>query len=152
MARESEKLLMTRADAAKAALAATMAARDANAAREILERSLSELKILTDTVETLNYGLAVLSQRPAEQNSAAGADAARDIADLKVRVAELSKANSAAKKKKKKKRKKHRQALDKVTKRPGVRPGGVDGGRSIAATFFYSDRCAAPILTRNGTQ
>jgi hypothetical protein len=40
-------LLTTRADAAKAALAATVAARDANLAREILERALCDLPVLT---------------------------------------------------------------------------------------------------------
>jgi chromosome segregation ATPase len=43
MARETEKLLTTRADAAQAAMAATMAARDANGARQVLERALADL-------------------------------------------------------------------------------------------------------------
>jgi hypothetical protein len=67
MARETEKLLTTRADAAKAALAATVAARDANIAREILERGLADLTVLTDAVETVNHGLAALSQRLADR-------------------------------------------------------------------------------------
>lgn len=50
-------LLTTRADAAKAALAATVAARDANLAREILERALCDLPVLTGAVEMLNDGL-----------------------------------------------------------------------------------------------
>jgi hypothetical protein len=59
--RESAKLLTTRADAAKAALSAAMSARDANIAREILERSLYDLGFLTDAVEAVNQRLAAQS-------------------------------------------------------------------------------------------
>jgi hypothetical protein len=103
MAKETEKLLTTRADAAKAALAATMAARDANLAREILERALCDLPVLTGAVEMLNYGLAALSDRLTELREDDRGDLAREVADLRTRVVELEKSVAASKEKKKKK-------------------------------------------------
>jgi hypothetical protein len=87
MARETEKLLMARADAAKAAFAAIVAARDANIAREILERALSDLTVLTEGVETLNCALA------------AQGDLAGEVAELKRRVTALEKPVKSSKKK-----------------------------------------------------
>jgi uncharacterized protein YoxC len=66
MARESEKLLTTRADAAKAALSAAMSARDAQIAREIVQTTVQEIHDLSTAVETLNGGLASLSEKLAE--------------------------------------------------------------------------------------
>jgi hypothetical protein len=104
MAKETEKLLTTRADAAKAALAATIAARDANLAREILERALCDLPVLTGAVEMLNSGLAALSERLTElREDDRGGDLAREVADLRTRVVELEKSVTASKEKKKNK-------------------------------------------------
>jgi hypothetical protein len=104
MAKETEKLLTTRADAAKAALAATIAARDANLAREILERALCDLPVLTGAVEMLNSGLAALSERLTElREDDRGGDLAREVSDLRTRVVELEKSVTASKEKKKNK-------------------------------------------------
>jgi hypothetical protein len=99
MAKETEKLLTTRADAAKAALAATVAARDAHIAREIVERALCDLPVLTGAVEMLNSGLAALSERLTELPEDDRGDMAREIADLTRRVVELEKAVKTSKKK-----------------------------------------------------
>lgn len=60
MSRQSTELLAARADAANAALASAIAARDANAAREILGSALAEIHALADAVVTLNQGLGAL--------------------------------------------------------------------------------------------
>lgn len=78
---------MARTDASRAALAAIVAARDANIAREILERALSDLTVLTDGVETLNRAFA------------AQGDLAGEVAELKRRVTALEKAGKSSKKK-----------------------------------------------------
>ena len=89
MVRESEKLLLSRADAAKAALAASMAARDANGAREILERALSELPLLVGAVEALNEGLAAINERLSNMQSSK-AEVTAQVADLKSQVDDLA--------------------------------------------------------------
>jgi hypothetical protein len=87
MAWEPEKLLTTRADVTKAALAATVAARDANIAREILERSLADL-----AVEILNHGLAALNLKLAELQMDQEGNRAGEVADLKKQIDALKKA------------------------------------------------------------
>jgi hypothetical protein len=99
MAWESEELLTTRADVTRSALAATMAARDANIAREILQRALVDLSVLTDTVEILNRGLAGLSQKLAGFHMDEEGNLTAEIANLSTRVEALEKAVKRAKKK-----------------------------------------------------
>ena len=98
MPRESLKLATTRADAAKAALAASLAARDANAAREIMERSLEDLHTLANAVEALNQGLAMLGERLAELQKS---DVSAELAALTSRVDDLAKGAKKAQKGKK---------------------------------------------------
>jgi hypothetical protein len=98
MAEESERLLMTRADVTKAALAATLAARDANTAREILQRALADLSVLTDAVEILNHGLAALSRKLDGFHLDEEGKLAGEIADLTKRVEALEKAVKRSKK------------------------------------------------------
>jgi hypothetical protein len=98
MAWEPETLFATRADVTKAALAATMAARDANLAREVLERALADLPVLTDAVEILSHGLAALNQRPSGLQADEGGNLAKEVADLKKRVDALEKAVKRSKK------------------------------------------------------
>jgi hypothetical protein len=100
MAWEPEKLLTTRADVTKAALAATVAARDANLALEILKRSLADLSVLTDAVEILNHGLAALSLKLAGLQMDQEGNLAGEVADLKKQVDALKKAVKRLKKKK----------------------------------------------------
>jgi hypothetical protein len=100
MALESDELLTTRADVTKSALAATIAARDANIAREILQRALADLSVLTDTVEILNRGLAGLSQKLAGFQIDEQGNLGAEIADLTTRMDSLEKAVKRAKKKK----------------------------------------------------
>ena len=99
MAWELEELLTTRADVTKSALAATIAARDANIAREILQRALADLSVLTDTVEILNRGLAGLSQKLAGFQIDEQGNLAAEIGDLNTRMDALEKAVKRAKKK-----------------------------------------------------
>jgi hypothetical protein len=98
MSRETEEFVTTRADVTKAALAASMAARDANLARGILERSLTDLSVLTDAVEILNHGLAALSQKLAALHMDEGGNLAGEVADLTKRVNTLEKAVKRSKK------------------------------------------------------
>jgi hypothetical protein len=95
---ESEEFLTTRADVTKSALAASMAARDANLARGILERSLTDLSVLTDAVEILNHGLAALSQKLAGFQMNVEGNFAGEVGDLKKRVDALEKAVKRSKK------------------------------------------------------
>jgi hypothetical protein len=99
MAKETEKLLTTRADAAKAALAATVAVRDAHTARGSVERALCDLPVLTGAVEILNSGLAALRERLTELPEDDRGDMEREIADLTRRVVALEKAVKTSKKK-----------------------------------------------------
>jgi hypothetical protein len=97
MPRESLKLA-TRADAAKAALAASLAARDAGAAREVSERSLEEIHVLTVAVEALNEGLSMLGERITKLQSN---DITADLAALTKQVEDLARgAKKSAKRKK----------------------------------------------------
>jgi chromosome segregation ATPase len=98
MARASKELLTTRVDVVKAALAATVAARDANVAREILERSQEDLSVLTDAVETLNHELAALSKKLAWVEMDGKANFAEQFKDLKKRMVVLEKAAKRSKK------------------------------------------------------
>ena len=93
VARQTEKLLTTRADAAKAALAASVAARDANAAREIMGRSFADLHLLADAVELLNERLGGLS----DQRKLISEMRER-IAALEIRVEELEESTKRKKK------------------------------------------------------
>ena len=98
---------MSRADAAKAALAASVAARDANGAREILERALSELPLLAGAVEALNEGLAAINERLSDMQSSK-AEVTAQVADLKSQV----------------------DALARIVKKDGKKKGRVDQPRN----------------------
>ena len=99
MARESKKLSAARADVTTATLAATLAAGDANTAREILQRALADLSVLTDAVEILNQALAALSQNLAALQVDGKGNLAGQVADLNKRVDILEKALKRSKKK-----------------------------------------------------
>jgi hypothetical protein len=97
MPRESLRLA-TRIDAAKAAVAATLAAREANAAREIMKRSLEEIHSLTVAVEALNQRFFVLSERIMELQ---GNDTRADLAALTRQVEDFAKGAKKSPKRKK---------------------------------------------------
>jgi hypothetical protein len=97
MPRESLRVA-TRADAAKAALAASLAARDASAERDIMERSLQELHVLSDAVAVLNQGLSVLSERITELQKN---DVTAEMAALSKQVGDLAKGAKKSQKGKK---------------------------------------------------
>ena len=98
MAWEPENLYATRADVTKAALAASVAARDAHLAREILERALADLSVLTDAVEILNHGLTGLSQKLGGVQGDGDGQLAGEVAHLTQRVNALEKAVKRSKK------------------------------------------------------
>jgi chromosome segregation ATPase len=92
MARETQKLLKTRADAANAAVSAAMSARDAQIAREIVQQAIQEIQELSTAVEMLNGGLASLSESLAETKLVDLTDVNAQLAALKEEVERLKSA------------------------------------------------------------